>query len=241
MRNIIGAAVATICLAMIPGCDPSGGGKGMVVQTPETAEPAGLRDSAENIQSLIDQTPDGKTLEIPLGRYKLDKGLVILGKKGLKIVFAPGSRIIISDPAQTALTIRESSNIRIENAFIKQASPAKSGGNGVSGGPAAAVRLEKADSVSLINCEICGGHDAGIMAANSHKIEVRNCFIHHNAAAAFRIQECDRIKIADNLIENNGAAFQLDAVNKVDMYNNTTSRNGGYNGEPLNDSPGLGR
>ena len=195
--------------------------------------PAKLPASKVSIQSLIDAAKDGQAVHVPRARYVSRKAVLIKGRKGLRIVCEKGTQILVTHTYECVLSVVESQDVRIENAFLSHVKPREEYACHGS-----VVRISDSKSVSVFNCDLNGCGAIGVAANDSRDITVKNCLIHHNTFNAFYFQGCEHIRVLGNIIEDNANLFQMYRVNDVEWRDNVVRRNGSY-WDDRDPNPGL--
>ena len=101
------------------------------------ADPTGIQDSTQQLQTLFDQLPNGWQGFIPIGTYLVSSGLVISSKTAVRIVGAAGGSFgspVLSwtgAAGGTVITLQGTSYSSLEHLFILESNNASSG-SGVS-------------------------------------------------------------------------------------------------------------
>ena len=176
-----------------------------------------------DIQSLIDRTPDGGTVRIPKAKYIFSDGLVISGRKGLRLECEPGSQILVDDISADVIEIVDSREITITGAFLRHLKPSKEyecHGD--------VVKLRDATGITIENSELDGCGAIGLSAWQSSSITLKNCLIAHNSFNALYLDGCEVVRIKDNVIQNNANLMQSYRSTDIEMSGNVIRNNGGY-------------
>lgn len=206
---------------------------GCTTVQPAASRPKPPRKSLD-LQGIVDKARDGSTATIPFGEYRLAKGLVIKNRKNLTLTCRPGTRILVEDTNADVLSIQGSEGIQIENLYLRHTKPLE---EYVCHG--AVLRIRDSKNVRITNSELNGCGAVGIYADGCQGLQVRNCFIHHNSWCALVLYRSDEIKIHSNVIQDNALLLQTSDVGFMEIFDNSTSRNGGYvKGHP-DPNPGL--
>ncbi|MBI9102691.1 MAG: right-handed parallel beta-helix repeat-containing protein [Spirochaetales bacterium] len=186
-----------------------------------------------NIQELIDQTPNGGVAFIPYGEYIIDEGLRIVGKSGIILRTDAGTRILLDDTNQDVLAISGSSDVRLENLYLRHLIPREDYACHGS-----VVSIGYSPNVVIINCELNGCGAIGVSSYESDGLIIRNCYIHSNSFNAFYFNRASNVKIHSSIIENNGNMMQSLYSSGLEMSDNIIRNNGGYWEEQIYE-PGL--
>lgn len=185
------------------------------VNTPSTG--------AVDIQRLIDEAEDGGLVRVPAGRYVLLDGLVVMNRKGLRIVFDEGAAVLVEDVTRNVVSIIESERISIENAKLAHRKPLKAyecHGN--------VLDIRDSRHVRILECDINGCGAVGVLAWDSEGVVVAGCHIHRNTFNAFYLQGCRGVRIERNVIVHNANLMQAYDVDDLEMDHNIIRDNGGY-------------
>lgn len=189
-------------------------------------------ESTLNLQELIDKTPDGGTVTIPLARYVLSDGLRVHNRTNLTISCAPGSQILVDDISADVLEIANSTDIRIEGAFLRHLKPLpeyECHGD--------VLKMRGSENIVVENSELDGCGAIGVAVWQSRNIKVKQCLIQNNSFNALYFEGAENVHIADCVIQDNANLFQMYRSQDVQMSGNIIRRNGGYWEEP--ETPGL--
>lgn len=200
---------------------------------PAASDPKPPRKSLD-LQGIIGKVQDGSTATIPFGEYRLAKGLVIKNRKNLTLTCRPGTKILVEDTNADVLSIQESEGIQIENLYLRHTKPLEEYEC-----HGAVLRIKDSRDVRIMNCELNGCGAVGIFADGCQGLQVRNCFIHHNSWCALVLYRSDEIKIQSNVIQDNSLLLQTSDVGFMEIFDNTTTRNGGYVKGYPDPNPGL--
>lgn len=178
---------------------------------------------SNDLQSLIDRTPDGGTLTIAPGTYVLDASLIISGKNGFRIEGKGQVKILCSDVWQDVLKIEESQSVRIGGIYFSHEKPLKE--YQCNGG---VIDIRDSQKILVEDCELEGSGTIGVAARNVNDLTVDHCYIHDNTFNAFYIQDCDEVLLTSNFVQNNANFIQLYKTDGFEMSDNIINGNGGY-------------
>jgi parallel beta-helix repeat protein len=183
------------------------------------------QDIRKQLQTKMIESPDGSIIEIPSGRFELNMGLWMDGKKNITIRGKGIDKTILSFKNQLAgaegLKITNASNIIIEGLTLQDAKGdllktqlvdglilknIKAEWTGKPSGKNGAYALYPVlcKNVLIDSCIAIGASDAGIYVGQSQQVIVRNC-------RAF----------------NNVAGIEIENTLYADVYNNEATQNTG--------------
>ena len=188
--------------------------------------------STLNLQELINTTPDGGTVTIPMGRYVLSDGLRVHDRNNLTISCAPGSQILVDDISADVIEIANSQNIRIEGAFLRHLKPLpeyECHGD--------VLKMRSSENIVVEDSELDGCGAIGVAVWQCRNVQVKQCLIQNNSFNALYFESAENVHIANCIIQDNANLFQMYRSQDIQMSGNIIRRNGGYWEEP--ETPGL--
>ena len=194
----------------------------------ESREKYPVSQRTDNLQTLIDETPDHQTLRITKGSYIINKGLMIKGRVGLSVIAEPGTMILLTDLDQDVLTIADSKEIRLYNVLLKHVTPLKTYKCHGS-----VVRIDNAQDITIANSELNGCGAVGISAQKTKNLTIEHCYIHNNTFNALYLSNIQGVNLWSNVIVDNANAMQLYDVSDMQMSDNILERNTGYWRTPI--------
>lgn len=192
-----------------------------------------LPQRIQDLQTLIDQTPDDTALRLPAGTYIINKGLLVKSRTGLSIIGEKGTAILLTNLDQDVLAIEDSRNIRIFNLLLRHHTPLKTYECHGS-----VVRIDKSKDITLANNELNGCGAVGVSAQQSAGLTIEHCYIHSNSFNALYLSDLQGVRLWSNVITHNANTLQLYNVTEVQMSDNVISDNSGYWRTPTH-PPGL--
>jgi hypothetical protein len=184
---------------------------------------ADLPDLKADLQAQIDAAKDGAVVRIPRGRYVLDKGLVVKGRKKLTLKGDGRAQVLVKDVNSFVLQVRDSESIRVENLHLRHLKPLKE--YACHGD---VIEVRNARKVVIDNCDLDGCGAVGVAAWNSSELTVRHCHIRRNSFNAFCLSECKDVLFHACVIEDNANLCQSYNVDGLELSDNLIRRNGGY-------------
>jgi len=190
---------------------------------PAAPDRPGAKKADVRLQDLIDKAPDGSTLKVPAARYVSAKGVVVEGRRGLKIVCEPGTEVLVEDVNAHVLSFQNCSDVRIEGALLRHVKPRKEYAC-----HGAVVRADGCNGLTIAECELNGCGAVGLSAWRCRNVAVTHCCIRENSFTAFYLDHCETVKITANVIADNRSLLAAHTCDDVEMYDNAIRRNGGY-------------
>lgn len=206
-----------VVMIMITGCSSS-----QTMQFKSRENP-NLAQRTDNLQALIDQTPDNTTLRIVKGKYIINQGLVIKGRVGLSVIAEPGTAILLTNLEQDVLTIEGSKHISLFNVLMRHHTPLTE--YRCEGG---VIRIDDSKDITIANSELNGCGAVGVSAQNTQSLTIEHCYIHNNSFNALYLSSVDGLRLWSNVIADNANTLQLYNVTDMQMSDNIITRNTGY-------------
>jgi hypothetical protein len=167
-----------------------------------------------DIQTILDDAPDGSILTLDRGEYVFEQGLMLDGKSNLTITAPPGTRILCSDVMADVLSLEGCDSIRIENLTLSHLKPLKEYEC-----DGACLRISDCRDIEVVNCELSGCGAFGIAGDDVARLRANGCYVHHNTFSAFYFNSCEDVLISGNRIVNNTEVvteYSCDGINLQD-------------------------
>jgi len=187
-----------------------------------------------DLQALIDDTPDGAEVFIPYGRYRLEKGLLVKGRKHLTITARTGTWIYVEDLDAHVITIAGSEDIEVRNLSLRHWEPLE-----VYECHGSVVEVQDSTSIRILNSVLDGCGAVGVSAEKSRDLFVAHCQIQNNSFNAFYFYEVNTISLRSNVIEDNANFMQAYHVHQLEMRENEIRNNFGYWARRSAQAPGT--
>lgn len=193
-------------------------------------------NAGDNIQQVIDKTADGSEIVISKGRYLISKPVLIDNRKNLSII-GKGEVWIESQKTDHQIFLIQNSdgillkNIKAQHIYDKtKAENQKPLDDNRKG---SVVEVENSGKVSFEGCELVGCGIYGIFAGNTEKIDVSNCYLHHNSVKALcfiNTKDKTNVLIKGSRIVNNADFIQKEGNIAVNMSDNNIIENNNRQG-----------
>ncbi len=222
------------------------------------------QDMQRKFQTQFIAAEDGSTIQLPEGRFELNKSLWLDGKKDITIRGAGMDKTILSFKKQTegaeGIKVTNAKNIRIEDLSVQESKGDAIKTQDVAGIAFIRVKTEwlgrpdkkngayglypvQCSDVLIDGCEAIGASDAGIYVGQSNRVIVRNCRAYRNVAG-IEIENTLNADVYDNLAEGNTGGilvFDLPGLiqkkgGNVRVYNNMVKGNNYRNYAPEGNS-----
>ncbi len=219
MKMLRTAAVAVLMLFLCMGC----------AQQPHAMQ-AGMKPAvraaaptAADIEQLITQAKPYSTVYLPKGRLVVSHGLIIGGKRQLRIIAPAGFVLLCRDLNSPVLTITHCTGITlIGGSFAHLKPPGHYECN------AGVLFINHCQHIVIRDARLHGCGAIGVDAEFVKGIEVIHCLLYHNSWTAIYLRACRGVKIWDNIIKQNANELQTQGVGEVDFSGNLIKDNGGY-------------
>jgi hypothetical protein len=187
-------------------------------ETPEVDLPLQTAD----VQRLVDDAPDGGTVNIPMGRYVLSGPLTIRRRRNQRVAFTPGAQLRCANTDEAVIAIEDCQGLTLSGVRARHVKPLASYN---CHGPV--VSVSNSRDVRIENCELNGCGAIGVSARRS-TLSITNCHVHHNTFNAFYFESCDEVSVIGNVIEYNANTFQAYRCGEILWSDNLVRDNGGY-------------
>lgn len=170
------------------------------------------------LQTQIDGSRDGMTVEIPKGTYSITAPIRIAKRNGLTLDFAQGAEVVSSDPLNYVLVATQSQNITIRGGIFRHANPPSDSCSGH------VLEFDRCSSLLVDSANINGCGAIGIMLDGCVDVTINNCWIHKNWSRAMCIYRCERVSVLGCKIEENGHLFLMQDNKNVVFRGNTITQ-----------------
>lgn len=189
------------------------------------------------LQQQIDFAAPGSTVVIPPGDHVLDEPLRVDGRSDLTITAAKPRtvRLLVTDSDAPVVYIIGSSNIRLENLYMRHEIPEP---EYICHG--AVVEIEGSHGIVVRNSELNGSGAVGVRARQVTGLTIVHCYIYDNTWTAFQLTEVREALIKANVVQDNANMMHAYGVDDLTMADNVINGNGGYwSHHPWSREPGL--
>jgi hypothetical protein len=187
--------------------------------TPEKDLPLQTLD----LQKLVNDTPDGKVVSIPLGRYVLKRPLTIARRHELHLSFAPGTQLRVENTDVDVIRIEACQKVKISGCRARHVKPLPQYECHGS-----VIAVQDSSEVRVENCELNGCGAVGAWARKVNGLKVVNCHIHHNTWNAFYLESCKKVAVVGNIVERNANYLQAYDCQELIFSDDLARDNGGY-------------
>lgn len=159
----------------------------------------------KDLQSAINNAPDGAVIEIDPGQYISENNIEIKGKFNLILRGSTGSEIITSSKWSDVLSITESENITLENLTLRHDIPVDDYCSGM------VINLFQVKDIKVLNCDVNGCGWLGIYGYRLDGLTVKDSYFHDNFEFAMAFDgEGKNILIENCRIDQNGGGVSPD-------------------------------
>lgn len=186
-----------------------------------------------DLQTLIDETPDGGELVIPYGRYRLKDGLNIHNRKHLTIMAQTGTWIYVDDPDAHVISIQDSAGIVLRSLSLRHWEPEEEYHCHGS-----VVNVEASEAIAISNSVLDGCGAIGVSATKVKRLSVSHCQVQNNSFSAFFFSDVQGVDLFANVVEDNANLLQMYRTDNLSMRENLIRENGGYWSRRLVTDPG---
>ena len=150
------------------------------------------------VASLYEQIEQGGEIKLPKRTYYLDRPLVIMNQNDL-VLDGNSSIFIMKDKNEDVMTIRSSTNITLKNFKATHIEP-----EGPIGCTGSVIQLDGNNAIMIKNCQLNGSGIIGVVAYNTTKLAVQDCYIYNNSQYGILFDENTSLEIKGNQFEYNG-------------------------------------
>ncbi len=164
------------------------------------APPSVIPLASQSLQKLVDETPDGGTLQLECARYESALPIRINKRRDLTILGVPGTTIVNTTNMGLIFAIENSFGIRLQNCSAYHET--------VKSCVAGVVEVHDCQFIRLQNCELNGCGTVGIDAQNVRNLDVLNCHIHSNTfQGIFFAAGLENVRLFNNHLHDNTQTF----------------------------------
>jgi len=178
-----------------------------------------------DLQALIDQVPVDKesVVIIPAGRHVLKKGLRIENRRDLLLMVPAGAEILVDDVDANVVEIVNCSGVTIDGGAFQHIKPLSSYECHGS-----VLNIRDSQKIVVRHAILNGCGAIGVDGGNVNGLTIQSCAITNNTFNAIYLNNCQEVRLWDNIIENNANMLQAYKLDDIEASGNLIRNNGGY-------------
>ncbi len=165
----------------------------------------GKNRTYKDLQSAVNDAPDGGTIILDAGKYSTEGTIELKGKFNLTIKGEGKVEVITTSQWNDVITISESENIQLENLTLRHDIPVNDYCSGM------VINMYNVKDIKVINCDVNGCGWLGLYAYKLDTLLVKDCYFHDNFEFALSFDgEGKNVRIENCRIDQNGGGVSPD-------------------------------